>query len=61
MGHSKSRSKRVVHSYTGLPQEAAKIADKQSKFTPEGTRKRITKPKISKRKEIINVREEMTK
>ena len=40
MGCSKSSSKREGHSNTGLPQDIRKILNKQSNFTPKGTRKR---------------------
>ena len=45
--HSKSSSKREVHSYRGLPQETRKISNKQSNFIFQGTRKKeLTKPKV---------------
>ena len=60
MGCSKSSSKREVYSNTILPQETRKIANKQSTFTPKGTReKRTNKPKVSRRKEIIKIRAEV--
>ena len=59
MGCSKSSSKREVYSYTSLHQETRKISNKQSKLTPEGTRERRTKPKVSRRKEIIKIRAEI--
>ena len=43
MGRSKSSSKREVYSNTILPQEIRKISNKQSNFTPKGTRKRQQK------------------
>ena len=58
MGCSKSTSKREVYSNTSLPLETRKISNKQFNFTPEGTRQR-TKPKVSRRKEIINIRAEI--
>lgn len=48
MGCSKSSYKRKVYSYTDLLQEAGKIPDKQSKFTPKETRKRGTNKTQSK-------------
>ena len=45
--HSKSSSKREVHSYRGIPQETRKISNKQSNFIFQGTRKKeLTKPKV---------------
>ena len=60
MGCSKSSSKREVYSYTSLPQETRKISNKQSNLTPKGTRERTqTKPKVSRRKEVIKIRAEI--
>ena len=60
MGNRKSSFKREVYSDTSLPQEIRKILNKQSNLTPEGTRKeKPTKPKVSRRKEIINIRAEI--
>ena len=51
---SKSSSKRKVYSNTILPQETRKIPNKQPNFTPKATReKEQSKPKVSRRKEII--------
>ena len=41
-----------------VARETRKISNKQSKLTPEATRKR-TKPQISRRKEIIKTRAEI--
>ena len=60
MEHSKSSSKRDIYSDTVLPQETRKISSKQHKLLSKGIRK-TTKPKISRRKEIINIREEVNK
>ena len=63
MGFSKSSkfSKRGVHSYTSLPQETKEASNKQPRFTCKATRKRRKKkPKVSRRKEIIKIREEIT-
>ena len=43
----------------GLPQETRKISNKQANPTLQGTRKEQTKPKVSRRKQIINVRAEI--
>ena len=54
-GCSKSSSKREVYSNAILPQETIKTPNRQLKFTPKTTGKRTKKPKISRRKEIINI------
>ena len=60
MGHSKSSSKREVYSDTSLPQETRKISNKKPNRMPKATReRRKTKPKVSRRKEIIKVRAEI--
>ena len=60
MGCSKSSSKREVYSNTILPQETRNISDKQRKLTPKAIReRRIKKPKVSRRKEIIKIRAEI--
>ena len=60
MGLSKSRSKREVYSNTVLPQETRKIPNKQPNLTPKATReKEQTKPKVSRRKEIIKIRSKL--
>ena len=60
MGCSKSSSKREVYSNTILPQETRKIANEKSNLTPEATREsKQTKPKVSRKKEIIKVRTEI--
>ena len=60
MGFSKSSDKRKVHSNTSLRQETRETSNKQSNFIPKATRKRRTKiPKVSRRKEIIKIREEI--
>ena len=60
MGCSKISSKREVHSNTILHQETRKTPNRQHNFTPKTTGKRRTKkPKISRRKDIIKIREEI--
>ena len=60
MGCSKSRLKREVYSNTILSQETRKILNRQPKFTPKTSGKRRTKKdKISRRKEIIKIQEEI--
>ena len=64
VGHWESNPKRVIHSITGLSQKQTnrKGSNKQPKFTPKGTWKRTTnKPKVSRRKEIIKTRAEISK
>ena len=61
MGCSKSSTKREIYSNTGLPQQTRKNSDKSSETTPNRTRKRRTKPKIIRRKEIIKIRAEINK
>ena len=61
MGCSKSSSKREIYSNTILPQETRKSWDRQPNFTPKTTvKKRKKKPKISRRKEITNIRAEIS-
>ena len=59
MGCSKSRPKREVYSNTILPQKARKTLNRQPNCTAKATGKRRTKkpPKISRRKEIIKIKE----
>ena len=54
---SKSSSKREVYRDTVLPQETRKTLNKQANFIPKTTGKRKTKknPKVSTKKEIINI------
>ena len=60
MGCSKSSSKREVYSNTILPQEIRNISNKQPNLTPKAIRERRTKKtKVSRRKEIINIRSEI--
>ena len=56
-GYNQSKSKRAFHSNTTVFQEKI-ILNKQSKLTPKANRER-TKPKVSRRKEIIKVRAEI--
>ena len=55
----KSSSKREEYSTTSLPQETRKISKKQHKLTAKATRKRKTKPKVNRRKDIIKIRAEI--
>ena len=58
MGQRKSRSKRKVHNNTGLPQET-KIS--KNHLTYHLREKEQTKPKVSRRHEIIKIRKEINK
>ena len=60
MGCSKSSSKREVYSNTILPQETRKTLNRKPNFTPKTTGKRTKTPKISRRKEIIKIRAEIS-
>ena len=61
MGCSKSSSKREVYGNTIPPQETRKTLNRQLNFIPNGTRKRRgKKAKISRRKEIIKFRAEIS-
>ena len=57
MGYCKGVLKREVYS-NSLSQEIIKISNKQPILTPKGTREK-TKPKVSRKKEIIKIREEI--
>ena len=55
----KSSAKREGESSKCLPQETREISNKQSNLTPRGIRERRTKPKVSRRKEILKIRAEI--
>ena len=67
MGYSKSSAKREVYSNSSLPERKKKraISNKQPNLIPKATRKRKTNnnnnktPKVSRKKEIIKIREEI--
>ena len=59
MEHSKSSNEREVHSNTGLSKEDRKISNKQPNPTSTRTRGTTTKPRASRRKEIIKIRTEL--
>ena len=54
---SKSSSKREINSKIIPPQKARKVSNRQPNFIPKTTGKRKTKktPKVSTKKEIINI------
>ena len=60
MGCSENSYKREVYSNTILPQEVRKTSNRQPNFTPKTTGKRTKTPKISRRKEIIKIRAEIS-
>ena len=51
--------KREVCSNTIIYQETRKTSNRQPNFTPKTTGKRTKSPKISRRKEIIKIQEEI--
>ena len=59
MGCSKSNSKREVYSNTILPQEIRKISNNLTLHVKELEKEEQTKPKVSRRKEIIKIRAEI--
>ena len=61
MEHSKGSSKKKVNSYTSVRQETRKIYSKQPNFTPQGTRKRRTRARVSGKKEITKIKAEINK
>ena len=60
MVYNKSCFKKEVHSDTDLPQETRKISNNLT-YHLKLLEKEQTKPKGSRRKEIIKIREEMNK
>ena len=62
MGCSKSSSKREVYSYTSLPQKQEKSQINNLTFhLKELEKEEQTKPKVSRRKEIIKIRAEINR
>ena len=59
MGHSKSSSKREIYSNTNLPQETRKISNNLTLHLKQLEKEEQTKPKVSRRKEIIRIRAEI--
>jgi len=57
VGCSRSSSKREVYSDTNLKNNSKKNL-KQLNLIPKGNRKRITKPKVNRSKEILKIRRE---
>ena len=54
---SKSSSKREIDKDGGLHQKTIKISNEQSNLTHKGTRKRRTKPRVSRRKKYWRSKE----
>ena len=59
MGCRKSGAKREVYSNMSLPQETRETSNKQPIPTPIATTKKNNPHKVSRRKEIIKIREEI--
>ena len=59
MGCSESSSKREVYSNTILPQETRKISNNVTLHLKPLEKEEQTKPKVSRRKEIIKIRAEI--
>ena len=61
MGHRENNPKREICSITGLSQKPRKSSNKQSNSTPKELEKEPqTKPNVSRRKEIIKIRAELS-
>ena len=58
MGYNKSSSKRETYTYTSLPQET-KVSNNLTIHLKELQKEEQTKPKVSRRKEIIKIRAEI--
>ena len=61
MGCCKSNAQREIRSNTGLPQKRISQIDNLTHHLNELEKKEQTKPKVSRRKEIIKIREEINK
>ena len=59
MGHSKSSSKREVYSDTSSPLEIRKSSNNLTLHLTELEKEEQTKPKVSRRKEIMKIRAEI--
>ena len=59
MGHNKNRSKREAYSDKDLPQETRKISNNLTYHLKELEKEEQTKPKVSRRKEIVKINKEM--
>ena len=62
MGCHKSSGQREIHRNTGLPQKRRKISNRQlTQHLNELEKEEQTKPKVSRRKENIKIKEESNK
>ena len=62
MGCCKSRAQREIHSNSGLPQKEEKTQiSSLTQHLNELEKEEQLKPKVSKRKEIIKIKEEINK
>ena len=59
VGHRKSSSKKEVYSDTSLPQETRKVSNNLFLHLKQLEKGEPTKPKVSRRKEIIKIRTEI--
>ena len=59
MGYSKGSFKRQVYNNTSLPEEIRKISNNLNLHIKELEKEEQTKPKVSRRKEIIKIRAEI--
>ena len=59
MEFSKSSSKREVYSNTILSQETGKASNRQPNSPFKGVKRRTENTKVSRRKELIKIREEI--
>ena len=59
MGQSKSNSKRVIYSDTTLPQETREVSNNLTLHLKQLEKEEQTKPKVSKRKQIIKITTEI--
>ena len=61
MGCHKSSAQREIHSNTGSPQKRCSQIYNLTHHLNESEKEEQTKPKLSRRKEIIKIREEINK
>ena len=59
MIYSKGSPEREVHSDTGLPKKDRNISNKHPSLTCKRIRGTKTKPRVSRRKEIIKIRADL--
>ena len=61
MGCWKSSAQRDIHSDIGLPQKTRKISNNLTYHLKELEKEERSKPKVSRRKEIMKIRKEINK